>query len=61
MSEEDLAELEEYWAKKEKKLRKILGDDNFEIWYSLHPEEFGLVEPTINEEQKGNPGKPEII
>ncbi len=40
----DLSELEAYWAKKEKKLRKILGDEQFDKWYSIHPEQFGVVE-----------------
>ncbi len=38
----DLSELEDYWAKKEKKLRKILGDEEFGKWYTLHPEQFGV-------------------
>ncbi len=38
----DLSDLEEYWAKKEKKLRKILSDEQFEKWYGLHPEQFGI-------------------
>ncbi len=38
----DLSELEEYWSKKEKKLRKILGDEQFGKWYALHPEQFGV-------------------
>ncbi len=38
----DLSELEAYWTKKEKKLRKILTDEQFDKWYSLHPEQFGV-------------------
>ncbi len=38
----DLSELEDYWAKKEKKLRKILTDEQFDKWYGLHPEQFGV-------------------
>ncbi len=49
----DLSELESYWAKKEKKLRKILGDEEFGKWYALHPEQFGVVERPAGAPQDG--------
>ncbi len=38
----DEEEMEKYWAKKEKKLRKIIGDAEFEKWLKMHPEQFGI-------------------
>lgn len=38
--EVDYEELEKYNAKQDKKLRKIIGDENFEKWRATHPQEF---------------------
>lgn len=35
----DYEELEKYNAKQDKKLRKIIGDENFERWRAAHPHE----------------------
>ena len=35
----DYDELEKYNAKQDKKLRKIIGDENFEKWRAAHPQE----------------------
>ena len=37
--EVDYEELEKYNAKQDKKLRKIIGDENFEKWRAAHPQE----------------------
>jgi len=37
MSEDDLEAMEKYNQKQEKKLRKILGEDNYAKWRSAHP------------------------
>ena len=37
--EVDYEELEKYNAKQDKKLRKIIGDENFEKWRATHPQE----------------------
>ena len=34
----DYEELEKYNAKQDKKLRKIIGDENFERWRAAHPQ-----------------------
>ena len=35
----DYEALEKYNAKQDKKLRKIIGDENFEKWSTAHPRE----------------------
>ena len=35
----DYDELEKYNEKQDKKLRKIIGDENFEKWRAAHPRE----------------------
>ena len=37
MSKEDMKKMEKYSAKQEKKLKKIIGDDNYSKWRSSHP------------------------
>ena len=41
----DYEELEKYNAKQDQKLRKIIGDENFEQWIAAHPHEVPQLPP----------------
>ncbi len=60
IDQDSIAEMEQYWANKEKKLRKILTGEQFDKWYTAHPEQFGIrvTRPGEGGPQGGMPGAP---